>query len=76
MVVITLLAAAQTSLARANTEVPPVVPGAKPIIVEHIKIPGEALRGNLEGNAVDRDAVVFLPSEAQITESGPWLQRK
>jgi enterochelin esterase-like enzyme len=61
MVVITLLAAAQTSLAQANTEVPPVVPGAKPVIVEHIKIPGEALRGNLEGNAMDRDAVVFLP---------------
>ncbi len=47
--------------AQLQTEVPPVVPGAKPVTVEHIKIHGEALEGNLEGEAVDRDAVVFLP---------------
>jgi S-formylglutathione hydrolase FrmB len=47
--------------AQAQTEVPPVVPGAKPVTVEHIKIHGEALEGNLEGDAVDRDAIVFLP---------------
>jgi len=47
--------------AQVQTEVPPVVPGAKPVTVEHIKIHGEALEGNLEGNAVDRDAFVFLP---------------
>jgi len=41
--------------------VPPVVPGAKPVAVEHIKIHGTALVGNLEGDAVDRDAIVFLP---------------
>jgi pimeloyl-ACP methyl ester carboxylesterase len=29
--------------------------------VEHIKIHGTALEGNLEGDAVDRDAIVFLP---------------
>jgi S-formylglutathione hydrolase FrmB len=29
--------------------------------VQHMKIPGEALEGNLQGNAVDRDAFVFLP---------------
>src|SRR5207244_1453489 len=43
------------------TEVPPVVPGAKPATVEWVKIHGTALEGNLEGNAVDRDAIVFLP---------------
>jgi enterochelin esterase-like enzyme len=47
--------------AQVQTEVPPVVPGAKPVTVEHIKIHGKALEGNLEGEAVDRDAFVFLP---------------
>ena len=35
--------------------------GARPAIVERIKIHGQALEGNLEGDAVDRDALVFLP---------------
>jgi hypothetical protein len=30
-------------------------------MVEHIKIHGTALEGNLEGDAVDRDVFVFLP---------------
>jgi len=47
--------------AQVQTIVPPVVPGAKPDIVEHIKIHGAALEGNLEGDTVDRDAIVFLP---------------
>ncbi len=47
--------------AQVKTEVPLAVPGAKPVTVEHIKIHGEALEGNLEGDAVDRDAIVFLP---------------
>lgn len=47
--------------AQVQTEVPPVVPGAKPVAVERIKIHGAALEGNLEGNAVDRDVFVFLP---------------
>jgi S-formylglutathione hydrolase FrmB len=47
--------------AQVQTEVPPVVPGAKPVTVEHIKIRGEALEGNLEGDAVDRGVIVFLP---------------
>jgi enterochelin esterase-like enzyme len=49
------------SFAQVQTEVPPAVPGAKPVTVEHIKIYGKALEGNLEGDAVDRDAFVFLP---------------
>jgi enterochelin esterase-like enzyme len=52
---------AQKALAQAKTEVPPVVPGAQPVRVEHIKIHGAALEGNLEGDAVDRDVLVFLP---------------
>jgi len=47
--------------AQVQTEVPAVVPGAKPVSVEHIKIHGLALEGNLEGDAVDRDVLVFLP---------------
>jgi enterochelin esterase-like enzyme len=47
--------------AQVPTEVPAPVPGAKPVTVERIKIHGTALEGNLEGNAVDRDVLVFLP---------------
>src|SRR5271165_7621602 len=48
-------------VAQVATIVPPPVPGAKPVTVEHIKIHGQSLEGNLEGDAVDRDVVVFLP---------------
>lgn len=47
--------------AQVQTIVPPVIPTAKPVIVEHIKIHGTSLEGNLEGDAVDRDVIVFLP---------------
>jgi Putative esterase len=47
--------------AQVQTDVPPAVAGAKPVTVEHIKIHGTALEGNLEGDAVDRDVFVFLP---------------
>jgi len=47
--------------AQVATDVPAVVPTAKPVTVEHIKIHGAALEGNLEGDAVDRDVIVFLP---------------
>lgn len=47
--------------AQVKTIVPDPVPGAKPDIVEHIKIHGAHLEGNLEGDAVDRDVIVFLP---------------
>jgi S-formylglutathione hydrolase FrmB len=55
------LSCAGLTLAQVQTEVPAVVPGAKPVAVEHIKIHGDALEGNLEGDAVDRDVLVFLP---------------
>lgn len=47
--------------AQVQTEVPAVVPGAKPVTVEHIKIHGTSLEGNLEGDTVDREVIVFLP---------------
>src|SRR5215467_14791293 len=47
--------------AQVSTDVPPVVGGAKPVTVEHIKIHGAALEGNLEGDAIERDVFVFLP---------------
>ncbi len=47
--------------AQAQTDVPPPVPGAKPVTVERIKVHGAALEGNLEGNAADRDVLVCLP---------------
>jgi enterochelin esterase-like enzyme len=62
--VITLLMAVAPApwlAAQVQTEVPAPVPGAKPVAVEHIKVHGTALEGNLEGDAVDRDVFVFLP---------------
>src|SRR5579884_3023020 len=56
-----LLASPPASLAQVQTEVPAVVPGAKAVAVEHIKVHGAALEGNLEGDSVDRDVFVFLP---------------
>jgi enterochelin esterase-like enzyme len=49
------------SLAQVKTDLPPAVAGAKPATVERIKIRGASLDGNLEGNAVDRDALVVVP---------------
>jgi S-formylglutathione hydrolase FrmB len=56
-----ILTLALSVTAQVKTEVPAVEPGAKPATVEHIKIHGAALEGNLEGDAVDRDVLVFLP---------------
>jgi len=56
-----ILACCESVYAQVQTEVPPVVEGAKPVGVERIKIHGTSLEGNLEGDAVDRDVIVFLP---------------
>jgi len=58
---VAMAAAGAQMAAQVQTEVPAEVPGAKPVTVEHIKIHGAVLEGNLEGDAVDRDAIVFLP---------------
>src|SRR5438309_1302932 len=55
--------------AQVKTEVPPVIPGAQPVTVEHIKVHGIALEGNLEGDAVDRDVIVFLPPSYATAKS-------
>jgi len=47
--------------AQMQTDAPSVVAGAKPVKVEPIEIHSAAVAGNLEGNAVDRDVLVFLP---------------
>jgi enterochelin esterase-like enzyme len=49
------------ALAQVKTDTPPVVPGAKPVAVERIKVHSAALEGNLEGDDVDREVLVFLP---------------
>jgi enterochelin esterase-like enzyme len=63
-VMIAIAPASQAS-AQVQTNVPKPVSGAKPLTVEHIKIHGTALEGNLEGDAVDRDVIVFLPPSYQ-----------
>ncbi len=55
------LAAGLQMTGQVQTEVPAPVKGAKPVTVEHIKVHGASLEGNLEGDAVDRDVFVFLP---------------
>jgi enterochelin esterase-like enzyme len=56
-------------VAQVQTDVPAAIPGAKPVTVEHIKVHGSALEGNLEGDAVDRDVFVFLPPSYEQEKS-------
>jgi enterochelin esterase-like enzyme len=58
---ILLSTCALPGLAQVKTEVPAVIPNAPHVFVKHIKIHGESLVGNLEGEAVNRDVIVFLP---------------
>jgi S-formylglutathione hydrolase FrmB len=53
--------AATPALGQVETIVPAVEPDARPVKVERIKVHGKSLEGNLEGDAVDRDVIVFLP---------------
>ena len=46
---------------QVKTNVPELVPGARQVSIERMTVHGAALEGNLEGNAVDRDVIVFLP---------------
>ena len=55
------LASAGPACAQVQTQVPAVVPGAKPVTVENIKVHSPAIEGNLEGESADRDVIVFLP---------------
>ena len=56
-----LCAAFATVSAQVKTTVPDAEPGARPATIERITIHGKALEGNLEGDAVDRPVIVFLP---------------
>ncbi len=53
--------AAGAAGAQVQNEVPAVVPNAKPVPVEKITVHGTALEGNLEGDVVDREVLVYLP---------------
>lgn len=61
LVMLPVLFVATQLWGQVQTNVPPSVPGAKPVAVDHIKVHGASLEGNLEGDAVDRDVIVFLP---------------
>ena len=56
-----LAAISGSALAQVKNNVPDVVPDARPVTVEHVKVHAPSLEGNLEGDAVDRDVLVFLP---------------
>src|SRR4051812_8556805 len=64
-----ILACIESVCAQVQTEVPPVVEGAKPVPVERIKVHGASLEGNLEGDAADRDVMVFLPPSYAMDRS-------
>jgi len=69
-IVLAMAAGLATQLAaQLQTDVPPPVGGAKPVTVEHIKVHGTSLEGNLEGDAVDRDVFVFLPPSYALEKS-------
>jgi enterochelin esterase-like enzyme len=57
------LGLAVATVAQVKTEVPAPIAGAKPVAMEHIKVHGAYLEGNLEGDDVDREVIVFLPPD-------------
>ena len=59
--ILAAIAAMPLLFGQVKTEVPQPEAGAKPVAVERIKIHGVALEGNLEGDAVDREVLVYLP---------------
>ena len=75
MTLVLTIALGPQLLAQVQTDVPAVIPGAKPVTVEHIKIHGQSLEGNLEGDAVDRDVLVFLPPSYAKREVPPLSGR-
>ncbi len=52
---------AQTPAAPGNGIMDPPKPPSRPTAVEHIKVHGKSLEGNLEGDSPDRDVFVYLP---------------
>ena len=62
---------ASHAVAQVQTNIPEVVPGANPVIVEHIKRHGAALEGNLEGDAVDPGGDGPPPAQLPETAESP-----
>ena len=58
---IALLTTSAPLLAQTGTNTPPVVAGAKPVTIEHIKVHAPTIVGNLEGETAERDVLVALP---------------
>ena len=58
---VALMTAATALPAAAQLPAIPPAPVPKDITVQHIKVHGKALEGNLEGEPVDRDVIVILP---------------
>lgn len=54
-------ALATPGAAQVETERPPVVAGAKPVVIERVKVHSPSVEGNLEGNSAERDVIVVLP---------------
>ena len=61
VVAVTLGLAPGLAGAQTTTNIPPAMPGAPSLTVEHIRVHGPSLDGNLERNAADRDVFVVLP---------------
>jgi enterochelin esterase-like enzyme len=55
--------AGPAAVAQVQTQVPPVVAGARPVVVQRIKVHSPAIEGNLEVESADRDVVVVLPPD-------------
>ena len=62
-------------LGQVETEIPEPEASAKPVVAERIKIHGPTLEGNLEGDAVDRDVLVYLPTELSQKEETALYRR-
>ena len=61
LTIVALTAAlAQAAAGQTPASAPPKAP-ARANAVEHIKVHGQALEGNLEGDSADRDVTVYLP---------------
>ncbi len=61
MFVLAVTAMGAPALAQVKTDLPAVVVGAKPAVIERIKVHSPSVAGNLEGNSADRDVIVVLP---------------
>jgi enterochelin esterase-like enzyme len=61
-VAVLLVVSTNGGAGQVKTNIPEVVPGARPATVERITIHGKALEGNLENDTVDRAVIVYLPA--------------